>query len=273
VSDRDPASDRDRASHRAGGGRPARFGSIAALAIWAAVVARVITEGPDRELIPWYVAGLALFLVAHVVVLWWPPRSRPLLHVAFGLQAALVLVLLSFDTDIDILTALLALECYQVAVAFTGRVRVVWVMGLVTLIPVALAFQPDWLEGLSEAFVPMVAGVVLAMYAVVSADLVAAGDASKEMVAELRETQRGLEAYAGQAEELAAIDARSRVARELQGSVSATVADVLAAARAAREARGVPADAAAQLARTQELAQRALAQMRAIIAELRPPVA
>ena len=124
-------------SDRARAGRPAALGSVAALVVWAGVLTRVLVETDDPELIPWYVGGLALFLVVHVAVVRWP-LSTPLLHLAFALQAALVLVLLSLDPDHDILTGLLALECYQAAVVFSGRARLVWVAGLVSLIPVSL---------------------------------------------------------------------------------------------------------------------------------------
>jgi signal transduction histidine kinase len=91
------------------------------------------------------------------------------------------------------------------------------------------------------------------------------------MVADLREARHKLEAYAGQVEELAAIEERSRVAQALEASVSTTLDDALAAARAAREARGAPQEASALLERLQAFAQEALAQMRRVIAELRPP--
>lgn len=257
-------------SDRARAGRPATLGSVAALVVWAGVLTRILVETDDAELIPWYVGGLALFLVLHVSVLRWP-LSAPLLHLAFALQAALVLVLLSLNPSHDILTALLALECYQAAVVFAGRARLAWIAGLVSLIPVSLVMGTGWLSGLSEAFVPMAAGVVLAMFAVVSRDLEDAGVASRDMVAELREAQRRLGDYAGQVEELAAIEERSRVALELEVSVSTTLAEFSAVTRAARDARGEPDEASALLERLQALAQQALAQMRQIIAELRPP--
>jgi len=257
-------------SDRARAGRPAALGSVAALVVWAGVLARVLVETDDSELIPWYLGGLALFLVVHVAVVRWP-LPTPLLHLAFALQAALVLVLLSLNPNHDILTALLALECYQAAVVFSGRARLAWVVGLVSLMPVSLVMGTSWLSGLSEAFVPMAGGVVLAMFAVVSRDLEDARVASRDMVAELREAQRRLEDYAGQVEELAAIEERSRVALELKASVSTTLAEVGAVTRSARDARGDPDEASALLERLQALAQQALAQMRRVITELRPP--
>lgn len=260
-------------SDRSVAGRPALLGSLAALVVWAGVLARILVENADAGLVPWYVTGLVAFLVVHLLVLHrrWPSAS--LLHVAFALQAGIVLVLLALNPDNDILSGLLALECYQAAVVFSGRARLAWIAALVALIPVSLVLGTGWLTGLSEAFVPMAAGVVLAMFAVVGRELEVAEEASDAMVADLREAQRRLEDYAGQAEELAAIDERSRVARELQGSVSAMLDEVLVVTRSARPTDGDPEASGPPLERLQELTQQALAQMRGIIAELRPPPA
>jgi signal transduction histidine kinase len=61
------------------------------------------------------------------------------------------------------------------------------------------------------------------------------------------------------------------VARELEESVTGTLASVLEASAAARERLGEPAEARTRLERLQELTQLALAQMRRVITELRPP--
>jgi signal transduction histidine kinase len=182
-----------------------------------------------------------------------------------------MLVLLSLDPEQDILSGLLALECYQAAVSLDGRPRVVWVAVLVALIPVSLVVATGWLDGLSVSFVPMAASIVLSMFVVVGRDLEVAGAESRAMVAELREAQRGLEVYAGQVEELAVIEERSRVAQDLEASVSTTLGEVLATTRTVKGVQDAPAEAGALLERLQALTQQALAQMRRVIAELRPP--
>jgi signal transduction histidine kinase len=256
-----------------GPGWPARVGSVTGLVVWAGVLTRVVLDASDDALIPWYLGGLVLFLVVQVVVL--SRRALPVavLYLAFAFEAALMLVLLSLDSEQDILSGLLALECYQAAVSLDGRPRVMWVAVLVALIPVSLVVATGWLDGLSVSFVPMAASIVLSMFVVVGRDLEVAGAESRAMVAELREAQRGLEVYAGQVEELAVIEERSRVALDLEASVSATLADVLSTTQAVRDQRDAPAEAGALLERLQALTQQALAQMRRVIAELRPPSA
>jgi signal transduction histidine kinase len=275
------------------GGRPGLAGNVVALVVWATVVARVFGEGQPADRAIWYAGGLVAFLAIQVLVLWWSDLPVTLLYVAFAVQAAIVLVLLSLDPDVDFLTALLALEAYQAAVLLSGRNRYVWVGLLLALIAVSLVLGLGLLDGLALAFVPMAVGLVLAMFAVASRELEAARVESEAMVADLREAQRRLEEYAGQVEELAAIEERSRVARELESSVSTTLDEALASARDVRVALGAagapraagahhaadtpPAaaapreEASALLERLQALTQEALAQMRRVIAELRPP--
>jgi signal transduction histidine kinase len=199
-----------------------------------------------------------------------PPRSTGFLHLAFALQAAVVLVLLALNPNRDFLTSLFAVQCYQAAVVFWGRMRVVWVALLVSLTGASLVLQLGLLHGLALSLVPMAAGIVLSTYAVVSRELEAARAGSERMVADLQAAQEQLHVYTGQVDELAAIEERSRLARELRDSVSGTLANVLAASAATRQSLDDPESAAEQLERLQALTQQALAQMREIISELRP---
>ena len=91
------------------------------------------------------------------------------------------------------------------------------------------------------------------------------------MVADLQAAQEQLQVYADQVDELAAIEERSRLARELQSSVSGTLAIALEASAAARASLHDPDRRRSQLERLQAMTQQALAQMRRIIGELRPP--
>lgn len=193
------------------GGRPGRAGNVVALVVWATVAARVFVTGPPDDQVPWYVGGLLAFLAIQLLMLWRPALPAALLYVAFAVQAAVVLVLLSLNPYIDFLTALLALEAFQAAVLLSGRSRYVWVGALLGLIAVSLVLGLGLLHGLALAFVPMAVGLVLAMFAVAARELEAARAESETMVDDLMDAQRRLEAYAGQVEELAAIEDRKSV--------------------------------------------------------------
>jgi signal transduction histidine kinase len=239
----------------------------ALLVAWAAVLARVLALSA-ADLWPWYIAGLVTFLVIHLVVLLRRPGPA-MLGVAFAVQIAVTLLLLALDTQRDFLTSLFVLLCYQAAVSFRGRARLALVALLVAFIGVSLVLALGALHGLALALVPMAAGVVLATFVVVRERRDAALAASERLVAELRRAQSELHAYAGQVDELAAVEQRARLARELEASVSGSLAE----ARAAAAAAGALEDAgqvAAALERLQVLSQQALTQMRRILTELRP---
>jgi signal transduction histidine kinase len=249
---------------------PGRIGLAFAIVLWTTVVVRALTEAADPGLRPWYVVGLTAFLVIALIVLLHRGLSAAPLHVAFGLQAALVLVLLSLDPEVDFVTALFVVQCYQAAVVFHGRTRLVWVIALVALIGVSLVGQLGPVRGLAFALSYMAAGIVIPTYVVASRELETSREKSQRMVGDLQAAQRQLEVYAGQVEELAAIEQRSRLAHELDESVSLTLSGVVSATRAAESLLDESDAAAAELERLQAMTQQALAQMRQVIAELRP---
>jgi signal transduction histidine kinase len=185
-------------------------------------------------------------------------------------QAAIVLVLLAIDPDRDFVTVLFVLQCYQAAVVFPARPRTVWLVTLVGLIGGSLVLELGLVRGLALGLVPMAAGVVLAMLVAANRDLNERRTAAERLVADLRSAQRRLQDYAGQADELAALEQRAQVARELEQSVSGTLADALGASASARGLLDEPELAAPRLERLQVLTRQALAQMRRIITELRP---
>ena len=239
------------------------------LALWAVVLARALSLA-DVSQRPWYVAGFAAFLAIMLVVLLWRRIPESLLHVALAAQAAIVLVLLGIDPQRDFVTVLLVVQCFEAAVVFPALARTIWVTLLVALIGLSLVFELELVLGLSRGFAIMAGCVVLAMYVVVTRELDDERAASERMVADLREAHERLRAYAGQADELAAIEQRTRVAGELEESVTRTLAGVLEASAAVRGLLDEPERAASELERLQELTKEALVQMRRVITELRP---
>jgi signal transduction histidine kinase len=244
--------------------------------VWAAVLARTLGFAEAGEW-PWCLAGFSVFLVILLLVVLLRPLPGPLTHVAMVVQVAVVLVLLAIDPDRDFVTVLFVLQCYQAAVVFPARPRTVWVVALVGLIGGSLVLELGLVRGLALGLIPMAAGVVLSTYVAASRELEDERAAAELLVAELQAAQDRLREYAGQADELAALEQRSRVASELDASVAHTLAEALAAGAAARGllrapdlAAPVPGAPELELERLQELTKQALAQMRRIITELRP---
>lgn len=239
------------------------------LVVWAAVLARTLGLAEASEW-PWYIAGFSAFLVVLLFVVLRRPLPGPLTHVAMIVQAAIVLLLLAIEPDRDFVTVLFVLQCYQAAVVFPALPRTVWVVVLAGLIGGSLVLELGLVRGLALGLVPMAAGVVLSTYVVANRELEEERAAAELLVAGLQAAQARLREYAGQADELAALEQRSRVAGELDESVARTLAEALDTGVAARGLLDEPELAAPQLERLQELTQQALAQMRRIITELRP---
>lgn len=94
---------------------------------------------------------------------------------------------------------------------------------------------------------------------------------SEDLLAQLRVANRKLRLYAERAEEAATIHERNRLARELHDAVTQTVFSITLTAEAARLAcRQNPERLPALLEKIQESSADALAEMRALVSELKP---
>jgi signal transduction histidine kinase len=99
----------------------------------------------------------------------------------------------------------------------------------------------------------------------------AARDESERQQAELQSAYRQLQSYTAQAEELAVMQERNRMARNLHDSVTQTIFSMRLTAEAAKMLLDREPDrVGAELNKLQTLAKSALAEMRSLIFELRP---
>ena len=95
---------------------------------------------------------------------------------------------------------------------------------------------------------------------------------SSQLLADLRSAHQKLQEYAAQAEELAAARERNRLARELHDSVSQAIFSITLISQSARLLlEREPARVPDQIDRLQTMTENALAQLRSLIAQLRPP--
>ncbi len=246
---------------------------IAAYLIYAAVVARTmaLTETEIRDLLPRYLGLFSIYLVLFTAVLWWP-RIRPVwLHLYFFVQSAIVLALLSLSPHLDFLTTSFVLLSFQAGTVFTDRTRSVWVGMFILLTAGSLVFYLGILRGLALGLIHMAGCVVYPAYLTVSHEIEKARAQSQAMLGELQETHRQLQAYASRVEELAAMEERNRLARELHDSVSQTMFSIVLNIRSTQILlEREPARVRPQLEQLQELTQNVLADMRGLIAKLRP---
>ena len=250
--------------------RPSRDGVIAVYLAYLAFILQTLARAPIRDLFPWSLGLTLANLVLFTIVLWRSRIRSGLAHLYFCLQSAIVLALLWLHPQFDFVTGLFALLCFHAALVFTGRARWIWVGTLIALIPASLIFHWGVVQGLARGSTSVAVGIVFPAYAIVNHEIEVARAKSQAMLAELQDTHRQLQSHVDQVEELAAMEERNRLARELHDSVSQTMFSITLDTRSAQILlERDPARVRPQLEQLQELAQSALAEMRGLIGQLR----
>jgi signal transduction histidine kinase len=250
--------------------RLARIPLIAVYFFYFTVVLRTLALEVIRPRLPVYLALEFLYVVLFTLVLRRPIRRRVWQHLYFVFQSMLVLGLLALRIEFDFIVVLFVLLSFQAALVFPGRARWAWVAVLLVLTALPLTILLGG-NGLAVALLPMTVGIVFPAYVTITLEIEAGQRKQKTLLAELQETNRNLTAYAGQIEELSAIQERSRLARELHDSVSQTMFSISLHSRAARILlERDPDRLRPQLEKLQTLTQDSLKEMRSLIADLRP---
>jgi signal transduction histidine kinase len=252
--------------------KPGRIGVAAIYLAYAAVVARTLTLEVIRPLLPRYLGLELVYITLFTALLWKPNLPGWLMHLYFVLQSALVLLILSLRPQFDFVVVLFLLLGYQASLFFTGRMRWTWVIGLVLLTGGSLIFYLGFLQGLALALTTMAVEIVIPAYLIVNHNSETARVESQLLLGELQDTHQRLQSYASQVAELAAMQERNHLARELHDTVSQLIFSISLTARAAellleRDPTRVPE----QLNRLKEMTTDALSQLRSFITQLRPP--
>ena len=252
--------------------KPSRIGVIAVYLAITAVVFRTLVVAEMRPLLPRFLGSELVYLILFTVVLWKFRLPTWLMHLYLIVQSLLILGLISLRPSFDFAVVLVIPLSYQASLYFTGRMRMIWVSILVLLTGGSLMYYQGALRGLAMALTNMAAVIVVPAYVVVNQEIEAARAKSQALLSELQDTHQQLESYISQAGELAAIQERNRLARELHDTVSQLIFSINLTTGAAqlllkKESTRLPE----QLNRLQEMTTDALSQLRALITELRPP--
>jgi signal transduction histidine kinase len=251
--------------------RPGWLAASAIYLFYAAVVLRTLALQVVRPRLPIYLALEGLYLVLFSVMLWRPGGQPALRQGYFLLQALVVLGLHALRLRFDFIIVLYIPLCYQAALLLRSPARWLWVGCYLLLSSVPLVFELGALQGLALALLPMTACLIFPAYVAVNQELEAASRASQSVLAELQAANQQLQAYAGQVEQLSAIQERNRLARELHDSVSQTMFSITLHTHAARILlEHNPDRLRSELEQLRTLAQSALNEMRGLIAQLRP---
>jgi signal transduction histidine kinase len=252
--------------------KPGWIGVVAIYLAYAAVVARTLTMENIRPLLPQYLWLELVYIILYTFVLWKPNLPGWLMHPYFVLQSVLVLYILSLRPEFDFVVVLFLLLSYQASLFFTGWIRWTWVIILVILTGGSLIYYLGFLEGLALAPTTMAVEIVIPAYIIVNQEIETTRVESQLLLGELQDTHVQLRSYASQVDELAAIQERNRLARELHDTVSQLIFSITLTTRSAQLLlERDPGRVQEQLLRLKEMTADALSQLRSLITQLRPP--
>lgn len=188
------------------------------------------------------------------------------------LQSSILFVLLLAPDASDFFAVLFGVLCMQVMQRERPERGAVWVALFTLLMALPLLLGNGLARGLAFALLYTAGNVILASYALAARRAQDARAKNQALALELERANRQLQSAAAQREKLAAARERQRLARDLHDSATQTIFSMTLTTQSAlllleRE----PARVGAQLERLSELAASALAELRALISELRPP--
>ena len=215
---------------------------------------------------------IALYGLLYAAQPWLSGRLRWHKLIYFPLQTVLVLALSALPPFSDIHALLYVPLCLQVLHAFAQRMARVWIAFFVILLGVTLLLGMGWWDGLALIFSYLAVGAFLISYDSLFSRTQADQVESQRLLADLQSAHATLQDYAAQAETLAAARERNRLARELHDSVSQAIFGITLISRSARLLLDRdPARAPGQVKHLQSLTEEALARLRSLIEQLRPP--
>jgi signal transduction histidine kinase len=252
--------------------RPGWIALIVIYLVFAALVVRTPSVSENRPFLPQFLMGELIFIVFFTAIFLAPRLPDYLMHLYFALQSVFIWWLISLQPDFDFLILLYFLLCCQAALVFTRWEGWLWAGIFMSLSAGSLMYYLGVARGLSLAMTTMAAEIVVAAYVRVNREILAARAGSQALLSELGETHQQLKKYASQVEDLAAMQERNRLARELHDSVSQVLFSITLTARSAQLLLDIePQRLKEQIERVQAMSTDALSQLRSLIDELRPP--
>ena len=211
-----------------------RVGYVALYLALAAVAARTLAIESIRPRLPVFLAAELVFLILYTAFLIVPRLPNILLYLYFLAQSALIVWLLSLHPDFDFLILLYLMLAAQVSLVFVGRMLWIWIGFLIIMSSCPLIYFHGVANGLSLSLTTIAAELVIPAYIIVSHENEVAQRKSQTLLGELQETNQRLQEYASQVFDLAALQERNRLARELHDTVSQLIFSISLTTRSAQ---------------------------------------
>ena len=238
----------------------------------AAVTARALLDRLHSPLLRPTLALLLLWLILLLTGAALPRRQARGFALCLGAQALLAVGLMALSGGGDYFAALLMILAMQVMRRFGPRRGARWIALFALLLILPMTRNYGLWQGLAYALIYTAGSALFAAYALAIERTQAAYAANRDLLGRLAEANRQLQRYAAGQERAAAIRQRAALARDLHDSVTQTLFSLTLTAQAALLlSERDPDRVGGQLDRLHDLAQAALATMRTLVAELRPP--
>jgi signal transduction histidine kinase len=239
------------------------------MAIVVIIAARGIVQYPE---VAWKLAILCgLFLVT--LFLERPAARRPLTLGSLLLLAQIILTAGCFFTaPVADYWAVLLLPSIIFAIRYNSHfIGIIWVTVQTLFMVATLIFTEGWPDAVEFFLTYVIAYILVASYPLMLKKTEASELETRVVLNRLADANIKLRDNAGRIEELAAVNERHRLARELHDSVTQTIFSLTLIARSASILNEKdPAQVPGKLQELQELSQAALSEMRDLIAQLRP---
>jgi signal transduction histidine kinase len=222
------------------------------------------------------ILSIALLVGGYLVLLFSEPifvrRSRLLTYIYLLVQTAIICMLSLITSIVDFWAALFCPLVVQALHNFPQRTGflITGIFTVITSVLLLLGLGPE--VGLPLVFTYGVVYFLLAAFIAIIREAETAREESHKQQAELESAHRQLQTYTARAEELAVLQERDRLARELHDSVTQSLYSLTLFTQAARELAeaGNLERTQHNLARIADTAGQALKEMRLLVYELRP---
>jgi signal transduction histidine kinase len=227
----------------------------------------------DGDPLFWPVAGLlGVFLSLLAVEPWLSRRSRFYTHLYLAVQTSIAVGLSLIPPKLDYFAILLIPLTLQAVHVLQPQVGFRWIGALVVVMAASMFYGQEFGKAVAFVLTFTMLCLLSGSYTVVARQAEAARETSQTLLDELQTAHRQLQRHVAQAEDVAVMQERYRLARDLHDSVTQTIFTMTLTSEAAcllvdRD----PARAVLQLDKLQVLASSALAEMRSLISALRPP--
>lgn len=255
-------------------GRPRGYqgGYLAGLIVLAVVAIRTFLFYEGQPALLPVVMLLAAFALLYISEPWLSNRLPAYRYLYFPVQTVVVSLFCSLDPFLDMKAVLFVPLFIQAFRTFSRRVLILLTTFYLILIAAFILPNLGLLEGTAFILLGVAVSAFFISYDQLYSRTQADQAESQRLLADLQSAHARLQEYAAQAEELAAVRERNRLARDLHDSVSQAIFSITLTSQSAqllleREPDRVPE----VLDRLQELTASALGQLRSIIAELHPP--